>query len=58
MDLSIKAAEARREYHRQWAKANRDKIKANNARYWAKKAAQAAQAAQPPEGRREAGQDD
>ena len=36
------AAEARRAYKREWAKSNPDKIKAQQERYWTKKAAEAA----------------
>lgn len=36
--LTDKAAEARREYNRQWRKANPDKVKANQIRYWERKA--------------------
>ena len=34
--MTEKAAEARREYKRQWAKANRDKVRAAQERYWQK----------------------
>lgn len=34
--LAIK--EARRAYYREWAKKNRDKLKANQNRYWLKRA--------------------
>lgn len=34
------AAEARRAYKREWARKNPDKIKAQQERYWKKKAAQ------------------
>lgn len=37
--MTDKAVEARREYQRQWRKANKDKIKAAQKRYWEKKAA-------------------
>ena len=37
------AAAARREYKRKWAKANPDKVKAQQERYWTKKAEQQAQ---------------
>lgn len=40
MDKS--ALEARREYKRQWAKKNPDKIRAQQQRYWQKRAAKAA----------------
>ncbi len=33
-ELDRKAVEARREYHRKWRAANKDKVKANNQRYW------------------------
>lgn len=36
------AAEARREYKRNWAKKNPDKVRAQQERYWAKRAAEAA----------------
>lgn len=36
------AVEARRAYKRKWAKDNPDKIKAQQERYWKKKAAEAA----------------
>lgn len=35
------AIKARREYRREWAKKNPDKVKAQQQRYWAKKAAAA-----------------
>lgn len=38
--MDEKALEARRAYKRQWAKNNPDKIKAQQERYWSKKAAQ------------------
>jgi len=38
------AAEARRAYRREWARKNPDKVKAQQERYWAKRAAQAEQA--------------
>lgn len=41
------AKEARRQYKRQWAKNNPEKVKAQQERYWAKRAA--AQAEQEPE---------
>lgn len=37
------AAEARRAYKREWNRKNRDKVKAAQDRYWAKKAQQAQQ---------------
>lgn len=36
------AKEARNAYRREWAKKNREKVKATQERYWAKKAEQAA----------------
>lgn len=41
--MTEQAKEARREYKRRWNRENPDKVKAAQARYWAKKAAQAAQ---------------
>lgn len=38
-ELERKAVEARREYQRQWRAANKDKVKANNQRYWLRVAA-------------------
>lgn len=40
------AAEAKRAYMREWRAKNRDKIRANNARYWERKAQQATENAQ------------
>lgn len=37
--LTKEAAEARRAYKREWNRKNADKVKAAQARYWAKKAA-------------------
>lgn len=42
--MNEKAAAARRAYKREWARANPDKVKAAQERYWAKQAAQAEQA--------------
>lgn len=39
-DIQELARIARREYHRAWRAKNKEKIKATNARYWAKKATQ------------------
>lgn len=39
------ALEARRAYKRKWAKENPDKVKAQQERYWTKKAAEAREAA-------------
>jgi len=36
--VNEKALEARREYQREWRKANREKVRIHNARYWAKRA--------------------
>lgn len=38
MNQSEAAIQARREYQRQWRKANPDKVRENNRRYWEKKA--------------------
>lgn len=35
--MTDKAAKARNEYRRKWAKANRDKIREYNERYWTKR---------------------
>lgn len=43
MDIAERAKELRRQYQREWNARNRDKIKAKNERYWAKKAAEAEQ---------------
>lgn len=40
--MTEQAAAARRAYKRKWAQENRDRVKAHQERYWAKKAAQAA----------------
>ena len=45
--MNAQAAAARREYKRKWAKENPDKIKAQQERYWTKKAAEAAAADEP-----------
>lgn len=42
MSMSEEAREARREYMRDWRERNPDKVKAYNARYWRKKAAERA----------------
>lgn len=42
--MNEKAAAARRAYKRKWARANPDKVKAAQERYWTKQAAQAEQA--------------
>lgn len=38
--MDDKAREAKREYMREWQKKNRDKVRAAQARYWMKKAAE------------------
>ena len=38
--MDEKAREARRAYKREWNRRNRDKVKAAQDRYWARKAAQ------------------
>jgi len=48
--VNEKAVEARRAYKRQWAKNNRDKVRAQQERYWARKAAAAE--SNPPEANR------
>lgn len=49
--METAAAEARRAYKRKWAKENPDKVRAQQERYWAKKAAekQTAPAREPVE---------
>lgn len=42
-EMTAAAAEARREYKRKWNRANKDKVKAAQARYWERKAQQAAE---------------
>lgn len=41
--MNAKAAAARREYKRKWARENPEKVKAQQERYWTKKAAEAAE---------------
>lgn len=41
--MTEQAAAARRAYKRKWARENKDKVKAQQERYWAKKAAAAEQ---------------
>lgn len=43
------AKEARKLYKRQWQRNNRDKVKGYQEKYWERKAAQAAGAANPPQ---------
>ena len=45
-EMTDAAREARRAYKRKWNRANRDKVKAAQARYWDKKAREAAEAEQ------------
>jgi hypothetical protein len=54
MALSEKAKEARRNYKREWNRANKDKVKASQDRYWERRAAAAAAAADqtPDQGQR------
>ena len=47
--LSEQAAEARREYKRRWAKENPDKIRAQQDRYWTRRAQAQAMADQQAE---------
>lgn len=47
--MTEQAKNARREYKRQWNKANADKVKAAQDRYWMKKAQEAAQEKQQPQ---------
>ncbi len=47
------AREARRAYKRQWAKENPDKIKAQQERFWAKRAAAAQQEEQNTDTKKE-----
>ena len=55
MNLSEQALEARRAYKRAWAKKNPEKVKAQQARYWQRRAEQAQrQAQQAPPARLEA----
>lgn len=44
--LNEQAAAARRAYKRKWAQDNRDKVKAQQERYWTKKAAEQAATAE------------
>lgn len=47
--MTEEAREARRAYQREWNRKNKDKVKANQARYWERKAAAAANAGADPE---------
>lgn len=50
------AKEARRQYKRQWAKNNPEKVKAQQDRYWAKRAAQQAEQTNQEQAETEEGQ--
>lgn len=41
--LQERAVELRRAYQREWRRKNKDKVRANNLRYWERKAQKAAQ---------------
>lgn len=41
--LEEKALELRRAYQREWRRKNKDKVRANNLRYWERKAQKAVQ---------------
>lgn len=41
--LNEKALELRREYQRKWRRKNKDKVRANNLRYWERKAQKASE---------------
>lgn len=43
--LSAEALEAKRAYHREWQRRNKDKVKAANMRYWERKAKAAQESA-------------
>ena len=45
--MTDEARQARREYKREWARKNPEKVKAHNERYWNKRAAAQAAAAAP-----------
>lgn len=49
--MTNEAKEKRREYYRAWRAANPEKVKANNARYWERKAERERQAAGEENGR-------
>lgn len=48
-NLTDAAKEARRIYKREWQRANRDKVKAQQERYWERKAAQMMEAQEAQE---------
>ena len=48
-ELSEAAKAEKRAYKRKWARENRDKVRAQQRRYWEKRAAQAMQASQKVE---------
>ncbi|MCB5927174.1 phosphatase [Clostridium sp. DFI.5.61] len=41
--LNERALELRREYQREWRRKNKEKVRANNLRYWERKAQKSAQ---------------
>lgn len=45
-DFTDEALKARRAYDREWRRRNPEKVRAKNVRYWAKRAAKAAAAAE------------
>ena len=49
--MDKQATEARRAYKRAWAKANPEKIREQQKRYWAKKAHEGKATAEPPANR-------
>jgi hypothetical protein len=44
--MNDQALQERRKYHREWNRANPDKVRAAQARYWERRAAKAAQEAE------------
>lgn len=53
--MTEQAKAARREYKRAWNRANREKVKAAQARYWERKAQQASQNQQTDEPEKQQG---
>ena len=49
--MTEQAKEARRAYKREWNRRNPDKVRAQQARYWEKRAAELAAQAETPEGK-------
>lgn len=49
MTIAERAAELRREYHRQWRKKNADKVRAAQDRYWIRRATEEIQHQQTDE---------